>query len=81
MDYERIPIQVRKFGHVIPVTAEQLLDAGLPLPPGMEPPAPYTPTPLTWRTRWRRACADRIAAARRGIGFWIASYEPHDEDW
>lgn len=75
------PLQVKKIGAYVPVTAEQLLDAGLPLPPGMEPPPPYTPTPLSWRTRWRIACAERIEALRRRAGFWIADYEPDDEDW
>lgn len=74
-------LQVKKIGCVVPVSAEQLLDAGLPLPPGMEPPAPYTPKPLPWRIRWRIARAERIENLRRRIGFWIANYEPDDEDW
>ncbi|WP_392971151.1 hypothetical protein [Streptomyces sp. LN245] len=79
MDYEQL--QVKKFGAYVPVTAEQLLDAGIPLPPGMEPPAPYNPTPLPRRTRWRRARADFVWRLRRRIGFWIANYDPDDEDW
>lgn len=79
MDYEQL--QVKKFGAYVPVTAEQLLDAGLPLPPGMEPPEPYVPTPLPWRTRWRLARAERIYTLRRRVGFWIANYEPDDGDW
>jgi hypothetical protein len=79
MDYEQL--QVKKLGAYVPVTAEQLLDAGLPLPPGMEPPAPYVPTRLPWRTCWRRARAERIYNLRRRVGFWIANYEPDDGDW
>ncbi|WP_262059677.1 hypothetical protein [Streptomyces sp. STR69] len=74
-------LTAKKLGAYVPVSAEQLLDAGLPLPPGMEPPPPYTPTPLPWRTRWRIARAERIDRMRRRIGFWIANYEPDDEDW
>ncbi|MET7776317.1 hypothetical protein ABZU94_10430 [Streptomyces mirabilis] len=74
-------LQVKKLGVFVPVSAEQLLDAGLPLPPGMEPPPPYKPTPLPWRTRWRMARAERLYNLRRRIGYWIANYEPDDEDW
>jgi hypothetical protein len=75
------PLQVKKLGAFVPVAAELLLDAGLPLPPGMEPPPPYTPAPLPWRTRRRIALAERIENLRRRVGFWIANYEPCDEDW
>ncbi|MGW1498929.1 hypothetical protein ACWCQW_10215 [Streptomyces mirabilis] len=74
-------LEVTVFAHIVPVSAEQLLDAGLPLPPGMEPPAPYKPTPLPRRTRWRMARTEFVWRLRRRIGFWIANYEPDDEDW
>ncbi|MCI3277516.1 hypothetical protein [Streptomyces cylindrosporus] len=72
-------LQVKKLGALVPVTVEQLLDAGLPLPPGMEPPPP--PKPLPRRIRWRIARANVIWSLRRRVGFWIANYEPDDEDW
>ena len=72
-------LQVKKLGAFVPVTAEQLLDAGIPLPPGMEPPAP-TPRPSLYR-RWRWAYLDAVRRARERVGFWIAGYEPDDEDW
>jgi hypothetical protein len=74
-------LQIKKLSHFVPVTAEQLLDAGIPLPPGMEPPPPYEPKPLPWRVRWRMARAERIEKLRHRVGFWIAGYEPDDEDW
>jgi hypothetical protein len=79
VDYEQL--QVKKFGACVPVTAERLLDAGLPLPPGMEPPEPYVPTRLSWRTRWRLARAERLYNLRRRVGFRIANCDPDDEDW
>ena len=73
-------LQVKKLGIYIPVSAEQLLDAGLPLPDGMEPPA--APKPLPRRIRWRMARADFIETLRHRVGFWIAGYEPRDDwDW
>ncbi|MGW1961817.1 hypothetical protein ACWCPD_16255 [Streptomyces sp. NPDC001935] len=76
-DYDRL--EVRKFGAVVPVTAEQLLDAGLPLPPGMVmPPAPPRPP---WHRRMRRACSSALLDLRERVGFWIAGYRPDDEDW
>ncbi|MET9086154.1 hypothetical protein ABZX77_30485 [Streptomyces sp. NPDC004237] len=71
-------LQVKRLAALVPVTAEQLLDAGLPLPAGMEPPP--APRPLSRRIRWRMARADFIATLRRRVGFWIAGYEPCDDD-
>lgn len=73
------PITVKRSAALVPVTAEQLLDAGLPLPPGVEPPPP-APRP-TWRQRWRWAYRQRVQAARERLGFWIAGYEPDDSGW
>lgn len=72
-------LTVKKIAHVVPVSAEDLLDAGIPLPPGVEPPP--APEPLSRRLRWRMARAARIEALRRRVGFWIAGYEPRDDDW
>jgi hypothetical protein len=72
-------LQVKKHAVAVPLSVEQLLDAGLPLPPGMEPPP--EPKPLSRRLRWRMARAEFIWSLRRRIGFWIADYEPSDEDW
>ena len=72
-------LTVKRIAHTVPVTAEQLLDAGIPLPPGMEPPP--APKPLPRRLRWRMARAEFIDRLRRRIGFWIAGCEPYDEDW
>ncbi|MFE2382189.1 hypothetical protein [Streptomyces misionensis] len=73
------PIIVKRVGAHIPITAEQMLDAGLPLPPGMEPPPP-APRPTRYqRLRW--ACRERIQAARERVGFWIAGYTPDDCNW
>lgn len=74
-------LDVKKASTVIPMSIEQLLDAGILLPPGMEAPPPYTRKPLPWRVRWRMACANRIDKWRRRVGFWIAGFEPDDEDW
>lgn len=71
-------LQVKRLSVFVPVTAEQLLDAGVRLPPGMEPPAPR---PLSRRMRWRIAHAEFVWSLRRRVGFWIADYEPDDEDW
>lgn len=73
------PITVKLIAHQIPVTAEQLLDAGLPLPPGMTPPPP-TPRPTLYR-RLRWAVREKIDRARERVGFWIAGYTPDDSDW
>lgn len=75
--YEQL--HVKKLAVSIPVSAEQLLDAGMELPPGMEPPA--APQPLSWRTRWRVARATALWSARMRLGFWIAGHQPDDEDW
>ena len=73
------PITVKRIGLHIPVTAEQLLDAGLPLPPGMKPPPP-TPRPSLYR-RLRWAYLERVQNVRERVGFWIAGYTPDDSDW
>ena len=72
-------ITVKLIAHQIPVTAQQLLDAGLTLPPGMTPPPP-TPRPsLCRRLRWAyRECVQNV---RERVGFWIAGYTPDDTDW
>ncbi|MFI1767512.1 hypothetical protein ACH41H_36445 [Streptomyces sp. NPDC020800] len=72
-------LEVKVLAHVVPVSAQDLLDAGLPLPPGMEPPP--APRPLSRRQRWRMARADFTWAMRRRIGFWIAGVEPDDGGW
>ncbi|MET9123004.1 hypothetical protein [Streptomyces sp. NPDC004528] len=72
-------LHVKMLTAMIPVSAEQLLDAGMELPHGMAPPA--APRPLPWRTRWRVARATWIWAARMRLGFWIAGQQPDDEDW
>jgi hypothetical protein len=72
-------ITVKRIGATIPVTAEQLLDAGIPLPPGMEPPPP-APRPSRYqRLRW--AYREKVSRARERVGFWIAGYTPDDPDW
>lgn len=72
-------LKVRRVSALIPMSAEQLLDAGIPLPPGMA--APARPAPLSRRVRWRMARATLIRSVRQRIGFWIAGYEPRDDDW
>lgn len=72
-------LSVKRVGVFVPVPLEQLLDAGMPLPPGMQPtPAPK---PLSRRMRWRMARAECVWSLRRRVGFWIANYEPDDGDW
>jgi len=73
------PITVKRIAHQIPVTAQQLLDAGLPLPPGMEPPPPTPRPPLYRRLRW--TVREKIDRVRERVGFWIAGYTPDDTDW
>jgi len=73
------PITVKRIAHQIPVTAQQLLDAGLPLPPGMEPPPPTPRPPLHRRLRW--AVREKINRVRERVGFWIAGYTPDATDW
>ncbi|MEV6791256.1 hypothetical protein AB0M87_04475 [Streptomyces sp. NPDC051320] len=70
---------VKKFGYIVPVSAQQLLDAGLPLLPGMEPPA--EPVRRPWQVRARFAWSQFVWNTRRRVGFWIADYTPDDEDW
>jgi hypothetical protein len=72
-------ITVKLIAAQVPVTAEQLLDAGVPLPPGMEPPPP-TPQPSLYR-RLRWAYRERVQNMRERVGFWIAGYTPDDSDW
>lgn len=71
--------EVKRLAAYVPVTAQQLMDAGLPLPPGMEPPP--APKPLPWRLRWHLAASERVRAIRERVGFWIAGYEPDEGDW
>ena len=73
------PITVKLIATHIPVTAQQLLDAGLPLPPGMTPPPPTPRPPLYRRLRW--AYLERVQNLRERVGFWIAGYTPDDSDW
>jgi hypothetical protein len=68
---------VKRVAHVIPVSVQQSLDAGLPLPEGMEPPPP-APQPSLCR-RWRWAWLDAVRRTRERVGFWIAGYEP--DEW
>jgi hypothetical protein len=72
-------VTVKSLSVHVPVTAQQLLDAGLPLPPGMEPP-PVLPRPSLYR-RWRWAWLDAVRHLRERVGFWIAGYDPHDGGW
>ncbi|QTD96981.1 hypothetical protein [Streptomyces cyanogenus] len=72
-------LQVKKIGHCVPVSGQQLLDAGLPLPDGMTPP-PSPPRPSLYR-RWRWAYLDAVRRGRERVGFWIAGYEPDDSGW
>lgn len=73
-------LTVKRVSTFMPVSAQDLLDAGIPLPPGMEPPPP--PARLPRSVRWRMACAEFVASLRRRVGFWIAGYEPTDDwDW
>ena len=72
-------IEVKRLTTCVPITAELLLDAGLPLPEGMEQhPAPRRPS--LYR-RWRWAYLDGVRRMRERVGFWIAGYEPDDGDW
>lgn len=73
------PITVKRLTAQVSITAEQLLDAGLPLPPGMTPPPP-TPRPSLYR-RLRWAYRERVQAMRERVGFWIAGYTPDDAGW
>ena len=73
------PISVKRLAVHLPVTAEQLQDAGLPLPPGMQPPAPTPPLPR--RVRWRLAWYEFVWSTRQRVGFWIAGHEPDEDGW
>ena len=70
---------VKRLTAYVPVTAEQLLDAGLPLPDGMEPPPP-TPRWSRWR-RLRWSVREAVWQWRERVGFWIAGHEPDNDDW
>jgi hypothetical protein len=70
-------LDVKVIAHCMPVSAQDLLDAGLPLPPGMEPP-PTPPRPSRCR-RLQWAARAAVQQARERVGFWIAGYEPDDE--
>lgn len=78
LDVDRLG-EVKRLTAYVPVTAQQLMDAGLPLPPGMEPPP--APKPLPWRLRWRFAVSQRVWVVRERVGFWIAGHEPDEGDW
>jgi len=73
------PITVKRIAHLVPVSAQQLLDAGLPLPPGMEPPPPMPRPSRLRRLRW--AYRERVHNVRERVGFWIAGYTPDDSAW
>ncbi|MFJ8153957.1 hypothetical protein [Streptomyces sp. NPDC094468] len=77
-EHVEVKLLVTRVPVYVPVTAEQLLDAGLPLPAGMEPPP--APPPVSRRIRWRMARADLIETMRRRVGFWIAGHTPTDDD-
>lgn len=59
-------MEVKKLRTFIPVTAEEMADAGYP---GYAPP---TPRKLTRRQRWSLAFHGAVYDARRRVGFWIA---------
>lgn len=72
------PPEVRKVAAHMPVSMEQLIDAGYPAPPGYEPPP--RPKVSRWqRWRWRWVCWK--GDTRERIGFWIAGHDPREEDW
>lgn len=70
---------VKRMSVHVPVSVQQLLDAGVPLPPGVEPPL-ATPRPSLYR-RWRWAYLGAVRRLRERVGFWIAGYEPDEADW
>lgn len=72
-------VTVKRIAAYVPVSTQQLLDAGLPLPSGLEPPEPLPALPR--RVRWRLWFSERVWAVRRRVGFWIAGYEPDDDWW
>lgn len=73
---DRGGLTAHKVTYLYPVSAEQLIDAG------MEPPPGYVPRPFIQLTR-RQVMLMRwhswVYDARRRIGFWIAGWEP--EEW
>lgn len=73
------PITVKRLTAHVPITAEQLLDAGLPLPPGMEPPPPASRWPWHRRLRWK--IRENVDRTRERVGFRIAGYTPDDSGW
>jgi hypothetical protein len=72
-------LSVKRVGAFVLVSAQDLLDVGIPLPPGMEPPA--RPASLPRLIRWRMALGWSLWSMRRRVGFWIAGHVPDDEDW
>lgn len=76
VDITDYSMSVKKMSTVIPVSAEQLIDAGYDVP-GYRP----TNVRLSW-SRWRRLKWAAIAAkdpARMHVGCWIAGIEDPDE--
>ncbi|MEU2924199.1 hypothetical protein ABZ636_03930 [Streptomyces sp. NPDC007251] len=72
-------LTVKRITAYVPVSAEQLLDAGLPLPPGVKAPeARWRPSVLL-RLKWW--VSQHLWAGRRKLGFWIAGYEPDEYGW
>lgn len=81
MDGQDLPLNltVKRISTYVPVSVEQLVDAGVPLPPGVEPPP--APARLPRLMRWRMQLGWSLWSLRQRVGFWIAGYEPDDEDW
>jgi len=69
-------LEAKKLSVYVPMSAQQLIDHGIPLPPGMEPPPPSPRPPWHRRTRW--AYGAWKLRTRERIGFWIAGYTPDD---
>jgi hypothetical protein len=70
------PLNVSKPSIVLPVTAEQLIDAGHPAPPG------YVAAPAIVLTRRQAALLwwhSWVYDTRRRLGYWIAGDTPGDE--
>lgn len=76
IDATDLSMSARKIVHHVPVSAQQLIDAGIPLPPGMEPPQPVV-IPRWSRVRYR--IREAMGNARRRVGYWIAGDSP--DDW
>lgn len=71
-------LAVKRLTAYAPVTAEQLVDAGLPLPEGMAL-SPELPRP-SWYRRRRRAWLRAVQTLRERLGLWIAGYDPDEGD-